>query len=207
MLEFFNLIIDNGENSLNIQDGINEAKKEFSSDEQMLASAFKLEKLYKKHKIKIYTVIAAAVLFFGGKAVMGMIEEHRLSVANEAYLTLQKDANNQEALATLKAKNPELFELYSYKQAVEKKDTEALKRLSSSKNSIIADVAGYHLAVINGERVESSLYADMAMLDNAYLSIKEGNIQEARDELSGVNEQSPVYSVAQLVKHYTIKGH
>jgi hypothetical protein len=192
---------------LNIQDGINEAKKEFSSDEQMLASAFKLEKFYKKHKIKIFTVIGAAVLFFGGRAIMGMVEEHRLNSANDAYLTLQKDANNQEALATLKAENPALFELYSYKQAVDNKNIEALKQLSSSKNTLIADIAKYHLLVIEGKRVDSSLYAEMAMVDNAYLAIKEGKMQEAKDELSQIDERSPLYSVAQLLKHYTIKGH
>jgi hypothetical protein len=192
---------------LNIQDGINEAKKEFSSDEQMLASAFKLEKFYKKHKIKIFTVIGAAVLFFGGRAIMGMVEEHRLNSANDAYLTLQKDANNQEALATLKSENPALFELYSYKQAVDNKNIEALKQLSSSKNTLIADIAKYHLLVIEGKRVDSSLYAEMAMVDNAYLAIKEGKMQEAKDELSQIDERSPLYSVAQLLKHYTIKGH
>ncbi len=192
---------------MNIQDGINEAKKEFSSDEQMLASAFKLEKFYKKHKIKIFTVIGAAVLFFGGRAIMGMVEEHRLNSANDAYLTLQKDANNQEALATLKSENPALFELYSYKQAVDNKNIEALKQLSSSKNTLIADIAKYHLLVIEGKRVDSSLYAEMAMVDNAYLAIKEGKMQEAKDELSQIDERSPLYSVAQLLKHYTIKGH
>ncbi|MCH9739690.1 MAG: hypothetical protein K0U38_02435, partial [Epsilonproteobacteria bacterium] len=102
---------------MSIQDTINEAKKEFSNDEQMLASAFKLEKFYKKNKIAIFALVAVVILFFGGRAVMGVMEESRLNAANDAYLTLSKDAHNKVAEATLKAKNPELFELYSYKNA------------------------------------------------------------------------------------------
>jgi len=49
---------------LSITETINEAKKELSNDEHMLASAFKAEKLYKKHRFKLFAVIAIAVLYF-----------------------------------------------------------------------------------------------------------------------------------------------
>ena len=207
MLEFFNLIIDNGENSLNIQDGINEAKKEFSSDEQMLASAFKVEKFYKKHKIKIFSVVALAVLFFGGKAVMAMIEENKLESANDAYLVLTKDAENKEALATLKSENPALFELYTYQQAIDTNNTEVLKGLSSSTNTIIADIASYHLSLMENKTAKSELYNEMALVYNASLFIKEGKMIEAQDELAQIDEASPVYNISKIIKHYTIKGH
>jgi hypothetical protein len=191
---------------LNIQDGINEVKKELTSDEQMLASAFKLEKLYKKHKIKIFTVVGLLVAFFGGKAIMEAIEEHRLNSANEAYLALQKDANNAKALEELKSKNPKLFELYSYKKAVENRDKTALQTLANSQNEFIADMSHYHLSVMDGKVVDSKLYREFALVDNAVIYIKEGNMNEARNQLALIDEKSPVYNISKIINHYTIKG-
>jgi hypothetical protein len=191
---------------LSIKDSIDEVKKELSSDEQMLASAFKLEKFYKKHKIAILSFVAVVILFFGGRAVMTIIEESRLNSANEAYMTLTKDANSAEALATLKEKNPALFELYNYKKAVENGDIEKLKTLSISKNEFISDMSSYHLSVLEGKMSDSKLYKEVATVNNAYLLIKEGKMDEAKNQLDLIDEQSPVYNISTIIKHYTIKG-
>ncbi|NOZ91399.1 MAG: hypothetical protein GXO60_08965 [Epsilonproteobacteria bacterium] len=191
---------------MNIQDGINEVKKELTSDEQMLASAFKLEKLYKKHKIKIFTVVGLLVAFFGGKAIMETIENSRLNSANEAYLALQKDANNAKALEELKSKNPKLFELYTYKKAVQNRDTKELQTLSNSKNEFISDMSNYHLSVINSKVVDSKLYREFALVNNAVIYIRDGNMNEARNQLSLIDEKSPVYNISKIINHYTIKG-
>ena len=191
---------------MSIQDSINEAKKEFSSDEQMLASAFKLEKFYKKHKIEIFSVVAIAVLFFGGKAVMEVMEQNRLNSANEAYLELSKNPDNTTAKASLQESNPTLFELYSYKKAVEAKDAEMLKTLSSSKNLIIADISSYHLGLIEKKAVDSELYNEMALVNSAYLLIKDSKVAEAKGQLELISEESPVYNISKIMKHYSIKG-
>jgi len=191
---------------LSIQDNLNEVKEKFESDEKMLASAFKLEKFYKKYKFLIIGTVGAVVLFFGGNAVMGMIKNARLASANDAYITLLKDAKNTEALAQLKDKNPALFELFLYKNAMDNNDTEALKTLSSSKNEIVSDIAGYHLAIMDGTEANSKLYAEVAMLNNANLLIKKGKISEAGNELSQIEESSPLYNISKIMKHYTIKG-
>ena len=191
---------------MNISDTINEAKRELSSDEQMLASAFKLEKFYKKHKIKIYTVLTIATIYVVGTAVMSSIAEQKLVTANSAYLTLEKDAKNQTALSELKRNNPALFELYSYQNAIKNSDKEALKALSTSSNNIIADLSSYHLSVLEGKPAKSELYNEFALVNNASLLIKEGKIEEAKDELTLIGEDSPVYNISQMIKHYTIKG-
>ena len=191
---------------MSIQDTINEAKKELSNDEQMLASAFKAEKLYKKHKLKIFSVIAIAVLYFGGTAIMDNMAEQKLVAANSALLTLEKDANNTAALNELKSNNPALFELYSYQNALKISDTEALKTLSSSKNEIVADMSSYHLAVLEGQPAESELNGDLAIINNAYLLIKAGKVTQAKEELETIAEDSPVFNISKMMKHYSIKG-
>lgn len=191
---------------LSIKDSINEAKEKFESDEKMLASAFKFEKFYKKYKLLVLGTVGAVILFFGGTAVMNIMEEQRLEAANEAYIKLSKDTKNVAALADLKEKNPILFELFEYKNAMENNNTEVLKTLSSSKNELIADIAGYHLAIMRGKEASSDLYAEVAVVNNAHLLIKQGKVSEANDELSAIEEKSPLYNISKIMKHYVIKG-
>lgn len=191
---------------MSITETINEAKKELSNDEHILASAFKLEKLYQKHKLKLFTVIAVVVLYFVGTTIMNSFKEQKLVAANSALLSLEKDANNTTALNELKSNNPALFELYSYKKAIKNADTTTLKTLSKSKNEIIADIATYHLDVLEAKPSQSKLYSDVSHVNNAYLLIKEGKITQAKEELELISEDSPVHNIAQIIKHYTIKG-
>jgi hypothetical protein len=191
---------------LDIKNSIEEVKKELTTDEQMLVSAFKLEKLYKKHKIKIFIVVGALVVFFGGRAIMDMIENNRLNSANEAYLALEKNPNDTKALETLKSKNPKLYELYTYKKAVKNRDTKALSTLSSSKNEFVSDMSHYHLSLFEKKPMESQIYRDFALIDSAVFYIRDGKINEAKNQLSVVDEKSPVYNISKLINHYTIKG-
>lgn len=191
---------------MSIQDTLHEAKKELTNDEQMLASAFKLEKLYKKHKIKLYSVLTIATLYLAGTAIMDNIAQQKLVSANSAYLTLSKDAKNETALNELKSNNPALFDLYTYQEAIKSSDKEALKTLSTSSNKIIADISSYHLAVLEGKPVESELYNEFALVHNASLLIKEGKIDDAKNELDLISEDSSVYNISKMIKHYTIKG-
>ena len=191
---------------MSIQDTLNEAKKELTNDEQMLASAFKLEKLYKKHKVKLYSVLTIATLYLIGTAVVDNIAQQKLVSANSAYLTLNKDAKNETALNELKSNNPALFDLYSYQEAIKNSNKEELKALSTNSNKIIADLSAYHLAVLEGKPVESELYNEFALINNASLLIKEGKIADAKNELDLIDEESPVYNISKMIKHYTIKG-
>jgi hypothetical protein len=191
---------------LSITETINEAKKELSSDEQMLASAFKVEKFYKKHKLKLFAVVGVAVLYFGGTSIADYMKQQKLLAGNKALTALQSNPKDTAALEELKSNNPELFELYSYQNAINTSNTAALKTLSSSKNDIIADMSAYTLAVLEGKPAKSELYADVAHVDNAYLLIKDGKVSEAKEELDSISEESPVYSISKMIKHYTIKG-
>jgi len=185
---------------------IDDVKKELSGDEKMLASAFKAEKIYKKHKIKIFVVVGIVIAYFAGTAIMKMIAQDKREKANTAYLVLQKDAKNSDALNSLKTNNPALFELFSYQEAVKATDTVLLKSLSTSKNEIISDLSAYHLAVIEGKPSDSKFNADIAKIHNAALLIKEGKTIEATEELELISEDSPIHNISKMIKHYSIKG-
>lgn len=191
---------------MSIQDDVNYVKKELGADEKVLESALKLETLYNKHKKKIWTVAAVIVLFFVGKVVVNGIHEAKLNSANKALLTLQADPKNSEALETLKSKNPKLYELFSYAQAVKTKDATALEALSGSKDALIADISSYHSSVLAEKSSDSQYYKEMSLIEDAYLDIKAGKIKEAKGKLELIDSRSPVASVAELLKHYTLKA-
>ena len=191
---------------MGIKDDVNYVKKELSGDEKILESAFKIEELYKKYKFVIWGVSAAIILGFLGKTGMDAMHEAKLADANKAFLTLQTKADDTEALQTLKAKNPALFELFSYAQAVKNKDIKALNSLVGSSNAVIADSSKYVVATLDNKSSDSKLYKEMALLEEAYLAIKAGDIKSAKAKLELIDERSSLATLASLLNHSTIKA-
>ncbi len=190
---------------MSIKDDVNYVKKELSGDEKILESAFKIEEIYKKYKLFIWTLAIAVLLFFVGKVAMDAMDAKRLNDANSAFLTLQENADDKEALSILKEKNPKLFEFFSYAQAVKKQDSKALATLANSKNEIIADSSKYMSAALEGKSSDSKLYKEMALFQAAYLAIKAGDTQTANEKLELIEEGSSLSTLALLLKHSTIK--
>lgn len=190
---------------MSISESIDQAKKELSSDEQILVSAFKLEKVYKKYKTIIWGAVIILLVFFAGKTVVNAMNEATLQKANEAFLTLQANPEDSQALQTLKDTNPTLFELFSFAQAVKKNDANALAPLSQSKNEVIADSSKYAQKVLANESTDSVLYKEMALLESAYLAIKAGDAKQARTQLESIDERSSIGLFASLLKHSIIK--
>jgi hypothetical protein len=191
---------------VSIKDDVKYVKKELSGDEKILESAFKVEELYKKYKYIIWGVIAAIILLFAGSAAMDAMKQAELDDANNAFLTLQTKADDAQALETLKQKNPALFELYTFSQAAKTQDAKVLSILAGSKNSIIADSSKYTAATIEKKPVDSKLYKEMALLEEAYISIKAGDMKNAKAKLELIDERSPLSMLARLLEHSTIKA-
>ncbi len=191
---------------MSIKDDVNYVKKELSGDEKILESAFKIEEIYKKYKLLIWTLAIALLLFFVGKVAMEAMHEKKLDEANSAFLTLQENAEDKDALSELKEKNPALFEFFSYAQAVKKQDSKALATLMHSKNEVIADSSKYISATLEGKSTDSKLYKEMALFQAAYLAIKAGDTQTAKEKLELIGEGSSLSTLALLLKHSTIKA-
>lgn len=190
------------ESAVNIAD----VKRELSSDEKVLESAFKLETLYKKYKFIIWAVLVGLLLFFVGRNVMQSMHETKLAEANSAFLTLQTNPDDSNALALLKEKNPALFELFSFSQANKKKNTKVLSTLQKSSNPVIADASAYTLAALEKKPSDSKLYKEMSIIEDAYLAIKSGDIKGAKAKLSLISPDSSLAMLASLLTHSTLKA-
>ena len=191
---------------MSIQDDVKYVKKELSGDEKVLESAFKIEEFYKKYKFLVWGVVATVLLYFIATAVMDGLKQAKLEEANSAFLILQKSPDNKEAQTTLEAKNPALFELYMLSQAAKRGDAKILATLAKSKNSIIADTSKYTIAAIEKKPVDSKLYKELSLLEEAYLAIKSGNVKSAKEKLQLIDERSPLSMLAKLLEHSTIKA-
>ncbi len=185
---------------------IADVKKELSGDEKVLESAFKLETYYKKYKVVIWAVVIGLLLFFVAKTTMESMKATSLAEANEAFLTLQTKADDTQALAVLKEKNPALFELFSYAKATKNSDVKGLTDLTNSTNAVIADASGYAAAVLENKSADSKLYREMGLLEEAYLAIKAGDTKGAKSKLELIDERSPLSMLASLLMHSTLKA-
>jgi hypothetical protein len=194
------------EKYVSIKDDVNYVKKELSGDEKVLESAFKLESLYKKYKFQLWGVAAALILFFAGQAIMNALHEAKLVKANEAFLTLQTKSDDVNALQTLKENNPALFELYNYAEAVKKEDVQALESLSESQNTVIADASAYTVGVLGEKPVDSKLYHELALFEEAYLAIIAGDVKMAQNKLELIDERSALSVIREFLRHSTIKA-
>lgn len=193
------------EKYVGIKDDVKFVEKSLSSDEKILESAFKIEEFYKKYKFVIWGTAAALILFFAGKTAMEAMHEAKLADANQAFLTLQNKADDTQALQILKEKNPALFELFTFSQAVKKQDVKALNALTGSSNEVIADSSEYIAATLENKSSDSKLYKEIALLDAAYLAIKAGDTKSANAKLELIDERSSLAALASLLKHSTLK--
>ncbi|SFV61307.1 hypothetical protein MNB_SV-6-957 [hydrothermal vent metagenome] len=180
--------------------------KELSGDEKMLESTLKLEAFYNKHKKTIWMLLAILIAVAVVKPMFNVYKDMKLEKANSALLSLQKNPKDTKALETLKSENRPLFELYKYSQSIKEKDVKRLETLSASKNSLISDISSYHSSVLSSKSSNSKYYKEMSMIEDAYLSIKAGDVKKAKDSLELIDARSPVAPIANLLKHYTIKG-
>jgi len=191
---------------VSIKDDVKYVKTELSGDEKVLESAFKLESLYYKYKYIVWGVAGAVLLFFIAQTAMESIKASRLEAANTAFLTLQKNPKDAEALKTLQSKNPALFSLYSFSKAAKTNDVSALKTLSKSKNDVIADASSYTAGAIAMHPVDSKLYADLSLFEEAYLAIKSGDTKKAKEKLELIDDRSSLQMLTRLLEHSMIKA-
>lgn len=59
--------------------------------------------------------------------------------------------------------------------------------------------------MLNKKPVDSVLYNEMALLEEAYLAIGEGKPKVAKEKLEMIDERSPLGVVSEFLKHYMIK--
>jgi hypothetical protein len=188
---------------MDLKNSINEVKQELSSDEKLLEQAFHLERFFKKYKKPLIALTLILILAFVGYKVNNYLVYSKLEKANSALLALEKDPKNTDALNSLKANNPKLYALYKYSVAANSANKEELSKINKD-TKFLEDVINYHISVVDKNPKNSIYYKNLALIQKAYLLIKNNKTKEAKNILIQIPKNSAVAPIARLLEHYTI---
>jgi hypothetical protein len=188
-------------------------KDELNAEEKFLENAIKTERFFNKYKTQLIGLAVVVVLAVSVNVAYNYMKNSNTQAANAALLTLESHSDDKEALAVLKDKNPDLYDLYIYSTAVKNNDVKALETLKSSKASAVSDLASYQLASLNSDlnglntyaNGEDAIQKDMALIQSAVLLMEKNKIDEANRKLASISSNSPVYGVAKSLMHYGVK--
>ena len=197
---------------MSIKEDLKAVKEELNTEEQFLEGLIRAERFYKKYKKPIIAVAIVAVIAFIGFSVKTYIDESNLKAANEAYLKLVKNPNDTDAAKTLKDKNINLYYAYRLQVASKKNDIEIFKDVkNSAKDKYLVDLASYQLASLSKKSDKLNDYIDnskagllknFALLEDAYLLLKQKKKDQAKIKLSSIEVDSPLKNIAKNLEHY-----
>ena len=198
---------------MSLKENISMVKEELSTEEQFFEQAVKTERFVKKYKKPLIAGVVAIALAVVGTVAFDAYTASKRDAANGAYLTLQNDPQNARAQETLKAYAPLLYDAWRMSEAVKTGDKATLQALAASGAAEIADVSAYEAAALEKAAAaldgyanrEDALYRDMALVDEAVLLMQSGKIDEARQRLKMIEENSPLAPLAAALAHYGVK--
>jgi hypothetical protein len=190
---------------LSLKENVNAIKEELSAEEQFLESVIKAEGFWKKYKKIIIALGVVVVVGALAKVGMDYIHQSNIEASNKAYNILLKDSQNSTALATLKEKNPQLYEMFLFKRAVESADVAALQKVESDiKDPLLSDLLKYQRASLekSASDLDTKIVKDFALLEEAYLLLQDEKVKEANAKLSQIPVTSPLRNIVANLKHY-----
>ena len=123
-----------------------------------------------------------------------------------AFNQVLENSNNAQALATLKDKNPQLYDIALYLQA--KKEAKVaqisvplLKELSKYQTAL----ANKNISELDNLSMQNDfLLKEFAIFNKALLLTNEGKFNEAKTTLALIPQTSKAFELAKLLNHYLI---
>ena len=198
---------------MSLKTDIEMVKEELSSEEKFFEKAVVTEKFVKKYKNSLIGSVVVIVLLVAGNIAYTVSEQNRITEANTALGELQEKGANKATQARLESLSPVLHDVWLYSKAIANKDMGSLKTLTSSKSSVVKDLASYELAQQEGSLTalneygskNEAIYGDLARVEAAVLLMNEKKIDEAHSKLSQISLTSPLAQVAKTLMHYGVK--
>ncbi|MCD8213370.1 MAG: hypothetical protein LUC34_04915 [Campylobacter sp.] len=181
-----------------IKEDINEIKKEIGAEEQFLESVIKGERFFKKNK-KLFIAVFVLIVIGGiGLYANKIINDRRIIAANKAYSQLITDANNTQAEAILKDKEPSLYALYELKKLLEKGDINAAKELTN----LPIDPIIKQIIISQTTNENTQILADYNAVIQGFEYLKQDKIDEAKAEFAKVPLESQLMNLVKNLQHY-----
>ena len=191
---------------MSIKENVDYVKTELSSEEKFLENFVKGERFFKKYKTLIFAfviiVIVGIIVFFIKE---NLAQSNKLR-ANIAFNQVLENSNNAQALATLKDKNPQLYDIALYLQA--KKEAKVaqisvplLKELSKYQTAL----ANKNISELDNLSMQNDfLLKEFAIFNKALFLTNEGKFNEAKTTLALIPQTSKAFELAKLLNHYLL---
>ena len=191
---------------MSIKENVDYVKTGLSSEEKFLESFVKSERFFKKYKTLIFAFVIIIIVGIIGFFIKENLAQSNKLKANIAFNQVLENSNNAQALATLKDKNPQLYDIALYLQA--KKEAKVaqisvplLKELSKYQTAL----ANKNISELDNLSMQNDfLLKEFAIFNKALLLTNEGKFNEAKTTLALIPQTSKAFDLAKLLNHYLI---
>ena len=191
---------------MSIKENVDYVKSELSSEEKFLENFVKGERFFKKYKTLIFAFVIIIIVGIIGFFIKENLAQSNKLKANIAFNQVLENSNNAQALATLKDKNPQLYDIALYLQA--KKEAKVaqisvplLKELSKYQTAL----ANKNISELDNLSMQNDfLLKEFAIFNKALLLTNEGKFNEAKTTLALIPQTSKAFELAKLLNHYLI---
>ena len=191
---------------MSIKENVDYVKTELSSEEKFLENFVKGERFFKKYKTLIFAFVIIIIVGIIGFFIKENLAQSNKLKANIAFNQVLENSNNAQALATLKDKNPQLYDIALYLQA--KKEAKVaqisvplLKELSKYQTAL----ANKNISELDNLSMQNDfLLKEFAIFNKALLLTNEGKFNEAKTTLALIPQTSKAFELAKLLNHYLI---
>jgi hypothetical protein len=191
---------------MSIKENVDYVKTELSSEEKFLENFVRSERFFKKYKTLILSFIIIVIVGFIGVFIKTKIDESNKFEANLAFNKVLENNNDAKALADLKAKNKDLYEIALYLQA--KKEAKIIE----TNVPLLKELSKYETALANKSITELDnvsmqsdfLLKDFAVFNKALFLANEGKFREAKTTLALIPQTSKAFELAKLLNHYLL---
>ena len=198
---------------MSLKENLDMVKEELNSEEKMLENAIKAEKYYKKYKKPFFGLLAAIVIGVGANALYEKSVADKIAKSNELFHTLEQNPADKTTADELQALNPKLYAAWEFSEALKRGDTTLLETLATKDLPVLSSIAAYEAAVQSKDlsKLESysleqkAIYRDLALVEAAYLLMKEKRVDDAHQKLMMISSESPLYKISQVLMHYGVK--
>ena len=191
---------------MSIKENVDYVKTELSSEEKFLESFVKSERFFKKYKTLIFAFVIIIIVGIIGFFIKENLAQSNKLKANIAFNQVLENSNNAQALATLKDKNPQLYDIALYLQA--KKEAKVaqisvplLKELSKYQTAL----ANKNISELDNLSMQNDfLLKEFAIFNKALFLTNEGKFNEAETTLALIPQTSKAFELAKLLNHYLL---
>ncbi|MDY0232655.1 MAG: hypothetical protein RBS11_01365 [Sulfurimonas sp.] len=198
---------------MSLKNDIEMVREKLNSEEKFFEKAVITERFVKKYKKFLIGGLVAIVVVVAANIAYDINKESKVREVNIALAILGEDAENSEALSTIKNISPALHDAWIYSNAVVKKDIQSMKKLTSSSSVMVADLASYEVAQESKDAKllddyaskKDAVYKDLALVQSAIIYMSNSDIQKAHERLAKISSESSLKNIANALMHYGVK--